>query len=214
MHYMRWIRHGKPGGAAKMHEVSWAGVTCKQDGCTSPTASVGYCVAHYKRFCRYGDASIKRPTIPAEERFWAKVDKRGPDECWRFLAAIGNHGYGIFTPHKGNQNLAHRYSYELARGPIPQGLHIDHLCRVRECVNPAHMEAVTPLENSSRGLTYRLLNGMDNKCRNGHEYTPENTYVEPNGYNVRCRTCARERDRHPNRNAATRRRRYAQEKAA
>jgi len=157
---------------------------------------------------------ICRASRPAEDRFWEKVDKRGPEECWTFLAAIGNHGYGVFHPTKGTIELAHRFAYESVNGPIPAGLHIDHLCRTRDCVNPSHLEAVTPMENSSRGLTYRLLNGMDTKCRNGHEYTPENTYVEPNGYKVRCRECARQRDRKPNRNAAERRRRYAQEKAA
>lgn len=156
----------------------------------------------------------QRKSRPAEERFWEKVDKRTPDECWPFLAAIGNHGYGVFHPSKTTQALAHRFAYEQAKGPIPDGLHIDHLCRLRQCVNPSHLEAVTPLENSSRGLTYRILNGMDDKCRNGHAYTPDNTYVEPNGYKVRCRECARERDRQPHRNAAARRQRYSQQKAA
>lgn len=198
MHYARWRRHGQVGAATKSHVASWAGATCKQADCDSPVRSVGYCTAHYKRFCRYGDAAVKRPTTPAEERFWPKVDKRGSDECWPYLAAKGEHGYGVFHPTKGQSQLAHRYSYELLIGPIPSGLHIDHLCRVRACVNPAHMEAVTPMENSSRGLTYRLLNGMDNKCRHGHRYTPENTYVEPN---VRCRQCARERDHKPRKKA-------------
>lgn len=160
------------------------------------------------------NATRKRATRSPQDRFNDKVAKAEPSECWHFTAAIGKHGYGVFHPSKGETVLAHRFAYEQARGPIPEGLHIDHLCRVRVCVNPWHLEAVTPLENVSRGLTYRLLNGMDNKCRNGHEYTPENTYVEPNGYLVRCRECARERDRQPKRNAAARRRRYAQEKAA
>lgn len=160
------------------------------------------------------NATRKRATKSAEQRFSEKIAQAGVDECWRFTAAIGNHGYGVFHPTKGETVLAHRYSYERTVGPIPEGMHLDHLCRNRQCVNPGHLEAVTPLENSSRGLTYRLLNGMDDECRNGHPYTPENTYVEPNGYKVRCRQCARDRDAQPHRNAATRRRRYAQEKAA
>ena len=194
MHYARWMRHGETGAAAKQHSTSWAGETCKQDQCSAPVKSIGYCTAHYKRFRRWGDPAIKRPAIPAEERFWSKVDNRGPSECWPWMAAVGAHGYGTFHPSKKDQVLAHRFAYELANGAIPEGLHIDHLCRVRYCVNPGHLEAVTPLENSSRGLTYRLLNGMDDRCRNGHLYTPENTYVEPNGYKVRCRQCARDRD--------------------
>lgn len=211
MHYARLLRTGSTGSASKMHAVSWAGISCKQDGCDSPARSLGYCTAHYKRFRRYGDASIKRPTRPAAERFLESFAVAG--ECWEWSGVIGNHGYGIFYYEGKKRELAHRYAYQMHRGEIPEGLHIDHLCRNRKCVNPSHLEAVTPLENSSRGLRYRLLNGMDDSCIHGHKYTPENTYVEPNGYKVRCRTCARERDRQPHRNAAARRSRYTQQKA-
>lgn len=84
---------------------------------------------------------------------------------------------------------AHRMAYELTRGPILEGLVIDHLCRNKACVNPAHLEAVSQRVNVRRGLL-----GSRTACINGHEYTPENTFIERNGKR-RCRTCQRATDR-------------------
>lgn len=92
-----------------------------------------------------------------EERFWAKVSIP-PDVitgCWLWTAARSDGGYGIFG--RGawatvRTTIAHRLSYEVVKGPIPLGLQLDHLCRVRHCVNPAHLEAVTGATNVQRGL--------------------------------------------------------------
>jgi len=186
---------------------------CSVPSCGKPHRGRGYCVSHYKRWVRWGDPNIKRPTTGATDRFWAKVDKDGPapstfrhrGQCWQWTAGVIGTGYGLFHPTKTTTALAHRYSYELLVGTIPDGLVIDHLCRNRRCVNPAHLEAVTTAVNVRRGLSVSTFNALKTDCPAGHPYSPENTYISPKGSRI-CRACARERDRQPHRNAALRRR--------
>jgi len=120
-----------------------------------------------------------------EERFVAKIDK-SDDGCWNWTNVVSG-TYGRFYV-DGKHVQAHRFSYELYVGPIPDGLDLDHLCRNRLCVNPAHLEPVTRQENILRGCRAR---GQKTHCVNGHEYTPENTYTSANSPNHRfCRACA------------------------
>jgi hypothetical protein len=139
------------------------------------------------------------------ERFWAKVDKNGPNGCWLWTAALtsaapGQAGYGLFTERKPKGVRAHRFAYELLVGPIPEGLQLDHLCRVRHCVNPAHLEPVTQRENILRSpVTPPGINARKTHCKHGHEFTPENTYREKRTNKRHCRECHRIREAERNR---------------
>lgn len=134
------------------------------------------------------------PRDPSE-RFWEKVNKDGPEGCWLWTAYILVNGYGLFGLRKNKMILAHRFAYQDAIDQIPSGLVIDHLCRVRHCVNPSHLEAVTQRENVRRGFG-GANNSSKTHCPNGHEYTCENTYSAPCRPNSRyCRACRREKNR-------------------
>lgn len=201
MHAARLRRRGDTGGAAKEHAGSYAGQVCSVEDCGKQPRSRGLCLAHYKRLVRWGDPRIKRPTVPAEERFRRRVvvgeapaARPGLGRCHLWTAGRTKQGYGAFHPRSGQAELAHRWAYTNAGGVIPPDHVIDHLCRVRHCVNPDHMEPVTNEENLRRGAGYGLRNGMRRTCINDHEYTPANTYVSPSG-DIRCRACARARDR-------------------
>ena len=98
-------------------------------------------------------------------RFWLKVEKT--ETCWLWTAGRVWNGYGQFKV-AGRHVYAHRFAYELLVGPIPEGLTIDHLCRVRHCVNPAHLEPVTSRENTLRGDTPAARNAAKTHCPQGH----------------------------------------------
>jgi hypothetical protein len=91
------------------------------------------------------------------------------------------------------KRYAHRWSYEHFVGPIPEGLHIDHLCRVRRCVNPDHLEPVTPKENYLRGEGPTARNSTKTHCKYGHKFDKSNTSVY--GGRRHCNECGRRRQR-------------------
>ena len=122
---------------------------------------------------------------PVEDRFWEKVNLGCPDDCWEWTASRLPKGYGQFGVAKGHQVYAHRFAYELVVGPIPTGLHIDHLCNNKSCCNPAHLEPVTPRENTRRWAA------TITHCKNGHEYTLENTYRRRDTGGRQCKECER-----------------------
>lgn len=126
--------------------------------------------------------------VTLAERFMAKVNKQA-DGCWIWTASICPQGYGKFVLPGRGAVYAHRVSHELFKGPIPDGLHVDHLCRVRSCVNPEHLEAVPSAENNRRGISPCADNLRKDTCPRGHEYTH---YTLKDGSIRRdCRTCMR-----------------------
>lgn len=124
-------------------------------------------------------------------RFDAKWSLSGG--CWQWLAAIDAHGYGRFSV-GGRMKLAHRIAYEMFVAPIPRGLDLDHICRNRACVNPAHLEPVTRSENLSRSPLMGVKNIGKTHCPRGHEYSAENTRFNTSGAR-NCRECERSRNR-------------------
>lgn len=135
---------------ARASDVSADGC-CSVDGCSRKSVKRGWCETHYQRWRTTGDvgtAEIKSPNQDVISRFWSKVE-RGAG-CWEWQAARNEKGYGIFS-HAKKTLRAHRFAYEAAHGEIADGLHVDHLCRNPACCNPAHLEAVSPQENTARG---------------------------------------------------------------
>ena len=131
-----------------------------------------------------------QPQVTVSQRFWSKVDKSG--KCWLWMAHCDRHGYGRFKPSSTvPETGAHRFAYEEANGLIPVGLQTDHLCRVRPCVRPAHIELVTSRENTLRGEGIAAKRARQTHCLRGHPFTAENTYLCSNGTR-RCKVCQRE----------------------
>src|SRR5574340_41298 len=116
--------------------------------------------------------------------------------CWIWLGARFSNGYGN-TKIPGTRKFtgAHRFSFALHNGPIPDGLVLDHLCGNKACVNPRHLESVSQKENLTRAGSINRLIAMANEkheakhCSRGHLMDGENLYVYPNGKHRTCRTC-------------------------
>ncbi len=184
---------------------------CNAHDCDKLHYAKGWCLAHYWRVRKYGSPDVvlkvgPKPR-PEAERFWAMVDKTG--ECWLWTAALTGNGYG--NCHMQGESLAHRWSYKVLVGPIPDGLHIDHLCRVRNCVNPDHLEAVTQAENNARMDTAafraaareasdrtraarRAAALAATHCKHGHPLTEDNVRWDKKGTRL-CKACQRESTR-------------------
>lgn len=161
--------------------------TCSINGCERFHQALGLCDRHYARARKGGDPHAPdqiQGDDAARLRSHTATNENG---CWVWQGSLNPKGYGSCRLGKRTA-LAHRASYMVFVGPIPDGLTIDHLCRNRSCINPAHLEAVTHRENLLRGHTVTAANAAKTHCVHGHEFTPENTYLGPTGSRA-CRVC-------------------------
>ena len=146
---------------------------CSIKGCGGRREKRGWCATHYSRWRIHGDPNYLHPRLSTEERFWSKVDKT--ETCWLWTGPLFK-GYGRFAL-DGKSLQPHRLSDEWLVGPIPEGLSIDHLCRVRKCVNPFHMEPVMLGENVLRGVSPSAMNVTKTYCVRGHPLSGENVQI-------------------------------------
>lgn len=136
--------------------------------------------------------------IPIEQRLWMSVEKGiSDDACWLWVGSKINNGYGVIrkprSAKKKGTALVHRVSYEIAFGPIPDGLDIDHKCRVRNCVNPNHLRTCTRRQNTLWGIGPSAKNAQKTHCLRGHPLEGENILIR--GNRRCCRECIRIRAR-------------------
>jgi hypothetical protein len=166
---------------------------CSFPDCGRIVHSGGLCKSHDQQKRRGGPVVALRPaggSIPRDEAFWSYVDKSG--DCWEWTAYRAADGYGRFGSGGkfGPKILTHRFSWELCRGPIPDGMFLDHICHNRGCVNPDHLRLATPKQNAEnlrgasrdsrtgvRGVTwdrknkkYRVLVGHNRRTIHGGRY--------------------------------------------
>jgi hypothetical protein len=182
-HYARWKRNGD----LALRHVNVG--LCSVDECERPAERRKMCRPHYRRWMKYGDATTPTPAPKREDpcaRWLAKVQKT--DDCWLWTGAKTHGGYGSFW--SGDRLvLAHRWSYEHFVGPIGDTI-LDHLCRVRSCVRPDHLEPVSARENLMRGNTAAARNAAKTHCPQGHPYDEVNTYRDKRGRRS-CNACRR-----------------------
>lgn len=207
-------------GSTSMRSQSTSTRPCSVPNCDRFHYARGYCKRHYGLWHRGSATPDMPPPISAprfaqtnEDRFMKYVDKTASG-CWEWTGARLRGGYAAFgaggsKKNGGRRYLGHRWSYEHWVGPIPEGLHIDHLCRNTRCVNPEHLEAVTPRENVMRSENLVALNARKTHCIRGHPFSGDNLLVRK-GKRI-CKTCYQNRSAASN---ARRRREQGGEMAA
>jgi hypothetical protein len=214
-HYQRWHQTGNPLGRGRPKRAS----LCAVEGCTREHWARGVCQMHYSRWRRTGSTDpwprgIRRrpgqgPTVKRtpQEEFAARIVVL-PNGCWKWIGHVTEKGYARSKLGGDRPLRVHKWRWEQDHGPVPQGLELDHLCHTndlgcpggntcphRRCVNPDHLEPVTPSENARRGRRPGGKQAPQTHCKYGHEFTSENTYLHPTDRTRKCRACGRERAR-------------------
>lgn len=148
----------------------------------------------YSIFERSGNKIMRPYTItPIEKRFWKHVSTEPNTGCWLWTGMLSDLGYGrLWSREKQLPINAHRLSYEMHKGKIPDNLTLDHLCRTRSCVNPDHLEAVPLQENIRRGFSPPAMNARKTHCNRGHNFSGFNLILRSDG-GRRCRQCKNNR---------------------
>lgn len=197
-HWQRWHKHGDPlvqlrpsNDEYQAVRVPLVCVCCGGQFYRKPSRVIRY----GGRFCSRACWDKSHPRLPVLERLWSKVNKDAPvpeyrpdlGPCWIWTDKPAVNGYAKFEWEQG-EVYAHRFVYELLVGPIPEGLDLDHLCRVRNCVNPAHLEPVTGRVNTLRGYSPSAQHARQTHCRHGHPFDEANTRIDRHGWRI-CRAC-------------------------
>lgn len=176
-------------GRGQPQQLQDAALRQKQGGADTAQA-INFAGAVWEAALTKTIASTRR-RVPLSDRFWSKVEKHDADDCWPWKGAIDRSGYGQISV-DGKTEGAHRVSVILDGRGIPPGLNIDHACRNRSCVNPAHLRIVTPLANTlENSNSLPALNRRKTICARGHSFSGDNLAVRPNGKR-RCVVCMRE----------------------
>lgn len=139
----------------------------------------------------------QRKMKPIADRFWEKVNKDAPNGCWEWTSSIRGSGYGAFFTHLVSEGRkaygAHRYSWILTNGNIPDGLSVLHKCDNRICVNPSHLFLGNKFDNMRDAANKKRISTVGKSrmthCLKGHEYTPDNVKINNQGHR-RCKMCA------------------------
>ncbi|WP_082915899.1 HNH endonuclease signature motif containing protein [Plantibacter sp. H53] len=147
---------------------------------------------NYVKYVLYASEPESREMLIRKTRF------DGENGCWNYCGHINEGGYGYIPTYRHGNIFVHRLALHLAKRPVPADRVVDHLCRNPRCVNPAHLDIVTPTENAMRGFGFYAVNARKTHCPQGHEYSEGNIYwTRPRkaGGNPgrSCKTCARNR---------------------
>lgn len=175
-----------------------AKTTCSIDDCSRTVAARGLCHAHDRRRAEYGDPTAGPPIgrylgmggrgFTLWQRFIAKV-RPTPNGCWEWMGARIPNGYGVIQAN-GRTEKAHRVGVQLSGRTIPDGDEVDHLCRNRACVNPWHLDVVSPRINVRRMNLALNVGSAKTHCPQGHPYSGDNL-DERDGRRY-CRECSRQ----------------------